>query len=363
MQADADMTAMPSPAALQSLVNRKLDALQFGPSQRAIVFDPVVCGLGGQISGRIHTLALALALGRKALFIGLADPPYSQSLEPLHSPEAQPTDPKLVPLATLKAPQDDPVVRYDPLHMVIDSPEFGPLLLARASEFLETEIADRLLLEGLIFNWMKPTAAMASFCESERRKLGVDGTTLGVHFRRGDKTVETAFVPAAEINRQIAAIHRQWPFSSVFLASDSPMAPQEIACPNGVRLLFDAGEKRYNNANHKMLIASPKLADEETRVAFKNIALLAACGGVVGQDNAHFATLAAGAILARENKPARIALIDGRIAEKSSPLLSAWYQIKLAVRAIARRLFPHLTARARAARAAAAKDPIPSPPR
>ena len=354
---------MPSPAALQNLVNRKLDALQFRPSEHTIVLDPVVCGLGGQISGRVHTLALALALGRKALFIGLADPPYGQSLTPLHSPEVLPGDHKMVPLADLTVAQNDPVVRYDPLHLTIGAPGFDAVLLARVSKRLGTDIPDRLLLEGLIFNWMKPTAAMASFCESERLRLGIDGTTLGVHFRRGDKAVETAFVPAAEINRQIAAIHRQWPFLSLFLASDSPLATQEIVCPDGVRLLFDAGEKRYNNANHKMLIASPDLADEETQVAFKNIMLLAACGGAVGQDNAHFATLAAGAILAREGKPARIVLIDGRIAERSSLLLSGWYQIKLALRAVARRLFPHLTARARAARGAAAKDITPSPTR
>lgn len=354
-------TAMSSPAALQNLVSRKLDAVQYSPSERTIVFDPVVCGLGGQISGRVHTLALALALGRKALFLGLADPPYGQSLAPLHSPEALPDDPKMVPLATLTVDQKDPVVRYDPLHMTIGGLGFDAVLLASVSERLGTEIADRPMLEGLIFNWMKPTEELASFCESERLRLGIDGTTLGVHFRRGDKTVETAFVPAAEVNRQIAAVHRQWPFQSLFLASDSPLAPQEIVCPDGVRLIFDAGEKRYNNANHKMLIASPELAEGETRVAFKNIALLAACGGAIGQDNAHFATLAAGAILAREGEPARIVLIDGRIAEKRSLALRIWFQIKLALRAVARRLLPHLTARAQAARAAAAKDLTPPP--
>jgi hypothetical protein len=354
---------MPTPAALQELVNRKLDALQFAPGERTILFDPVICGLGGQLSGRVHTLALALAMGRKALFQGLSDPPYGQTLAPLHAPEALPGDPKSVPLADLGTTQNDPVVRYDPMHIIIGAPGFDAALLARASEHLGTQIADRLLLEGLIFNWLEPTAAMAAFCEAERQRLGVGGETLGVHFRRGDKTVETAFVPAAEINRQIAAIHRRWPFTSLFLASDSPLAPQEIVCPDGVRLIFDAGEKRYNNANHKMLIAAPDLAEAETRVAFKNIALLAACGGVVGQDNAHFATLAAGAILAREGQAERIVLIDGRIAEKSSPVLSAWYRLKLALRAIARRLFPQLTARAKAARTAAARDSTPAPPR
>ena len=348
---------MKSHSALQDLVNRRLDALQFGPEERTIMFVPVACGLGGQISGRVHTLALALALGRKAVFPSLADPPYGQSFAPLHCAVARSGDPGEVPLAEIATAQPDQAVRYDPQHMSIESPGFGANLLTRVAEQLGAEIPERLLLEGLIFNWMKPAPAMAAHCQAVRRRLGIDDATLGVHFRRGDKTVETAFVPAAEINRQIATIHQRWAFTSLFLASDSAHAPSEIECPAGVRLIFDADEKRYNNANHKMLMASPELAEEETRVAFRNIALLAACGGTVGQDNAHFATLAAGAILAREDRAERIVLIDGRFAQNRSPLLALWFRGKLAARALARRLFPHLTMRARTARAASRQLP------
>lgn len=199
------------------------------------------------------------------------------------------------------------------------------------------------MLEGMIFNWMKPTASMAAYCRQKAEELGVDSDCLGVHFRRGDKAVETAFVPASEFNRQIAKIHQAWPFSKLFLASDSPLAPDEIKCPPGVRLLFDSEEQRYNNANHKMLMKLPELADQETRVAFKNIALLSMCGGVVGQDNAHFATLSAASIMARENREERSCLIAGRFAEENSWVLARYFSIKNQLRAVARRLFPHLT--------------------
>jgi hypothetical protein len=339
-----------------------LDRQQFGPGDRFLIFLPVPCGLGGQISGRVLSLAMALGLGRKAVFLDPADPPYTQTFAPLHGPVELGSDPYQAPLADLAADQPDRVVCYDPSRMAAFGPQFDRTLIGLVASRTGLDIPDRLHLDGAIFTWMKPTAAVEAFCEAERERLGVGPDTLGVHFRRGDKAVETAFVPAAEINRQIAEVHRAWPFSSLFLASDSPQAPQEVICPQGVKLIFDAGEQRFNNANHKMLLENPDLAEVETRVAFKNIALLARCGGIVGQDNAHFATLASGAILARETRPERIALIDGRHAEKRSSVLTAWFRIKLALRALARKLLPFMTAQARLARARSESRITPSPP-
>ena len=329
-------------------VRMRLDALQWGAASSGdVVFLPVPCGLGGQITGRIQTLLLALALGRRAVFQTLDDPPYGQTFDAMHPPADPGGSRETWPLADLLADQQELVVCYDPARMAVHGPQADAAIMARVAEGLGVTFKDRLVLEGMIFNWMKATGEMARYCSEQRLRLGIGRDTLGVHFRRGDKAVETAFVPAREYNRRIACLHETWAFTSLFLASDSPDACSEIQCPPGVRLIFDNEELRYNNANHKMLIRAPELIHQETRVAFKNIALLAQCGGVIGQDNAHFATLSAASIAARDWSVERTDLIDGRIAERQSMVLSAYFQGKKVARAAVRRLFPQLTTVAR----------------
>ena len=337
-------------------VHRLLDEIQMGPGNKYIIVRQVPFGLGAQISTRIGALLLALALERKAVFPSLSDPPYTQTYEGMDSGIQAGLEERAGPAVMPVAEQQETFVTYSPQVTGLYDTEVDASLMSRIHDRPKTSNLHRLELEGLIFEWMRPTKVAAAYCSEARERLGVRDDTLGVHFRRGDKAVETAFVPASEINRQIAAMHRTWPFTSVFLASDSPRAREEIELPAGVRLIFDEQEQRYNNANHKMLMDSPELAEQETRVAYKNIDLLSSCGGVIGQDNAHFATLAARAIAARLGRTDTIALIDGRIAEKWSPLLATYFQAKTSARKLARRLLPHLTATQRMQRRRAAAD-------
>lgn len=340
---------MTAPASLQATIHQALDALQFGDRARgAIVLNPVPCGLGGQVSGRVLSLCLALALDRMAVFRSLDDPPYAQTFAPLHRPFGLPDELAAIPLVDLRDDQQaQPLICYDPARAGAGHGIAGELILARLRERLGLELPSLRLLEGCILEWMPLTGEAKLHCTHEKQRLAIDEQTLGVHFRRGDKRTESAFVPAAELNHRIADLHRTWPFATLFLASDSPEAPHEIECPSGVRLIFDDREKRYNNANHKMLMASPQLAEQETRVAFKNIHLLSACGGVIGQDNAHFATLAAASIYARTGTPDRTFLIDGRIAERRSALTRLVFAANRRFRALGRRLFPFMTIQSR----------------
>ena len=331
-----------------SAVAAALDAQQSRWDGPRLLFVPAPTGLGGQITGRVDVFVLALATGRTAVFPTPADPPYAKTFD-IPGPIGRPPVDHTVPPVTIGRDQPEPEVVH---HSAAGLSSFGDALRARVADRLRIALADDLALHGAVLAWMRPTPAMAAMVDAASRRLSVTADTLGVHFRRGDKNVETAFVPAAEVNRRIAAIHRIWPFTSVYLASDSDNAPDEIALPPGVSLIFDREEKRYNNANHKMLIGRPDLAQQETEVAYKNIALLCRCGGIVGQNNAHFATLAAAAIIARGGSRERIALIDGRIAEQRSPFLAWRFRSQALLRTLAKRLFPWLTTAARMRRRA-----------
>jgi hypothetical protein len=333
------------------VVSSALDELQYGTGWKYIAVRPASIGLGGQITARKDALRLALALGRTAVFPRLDDLPYTQTFEPMNSPLGLDFSFEDLPPIDVFGDQEEAIVRLDAMTDVVRGPtEVEEALRHKISSRLGLVFHDTRLIDGAILQWMRPTKAVENYVEAERRRLGINTNTLGVHLRRGDKRVESAFVPAKDFNTEIARLCETGRFDSLFLASDSNAAATEIMPPPGIRLIFDRTERRYNNANHKMLLTRPELADEQTRVAYKNIWLLSACGGLVGQDNAHFATLAAGAIYARYGSDAYIRLIDGRIAERRSSSLRAIYTASKLARALGRRLLPGLTTAARARR-------------
>lgn len=337
-----DFNALPDLKEPVLPIKRELSRVQYDQASKYVLIEPVPIGFGGQISGRLLALKLALALERKAIFRSHGDPPYLQTFEPQYA----------------KAPADvdwDLAEPFDPLReQTAVFVRFNYLATRRrlqpigdhVEDWIHRKVIQRYGLagdanvDGEVLTWMRLSASVRSLVEAEQKRLGVTRDTLGVHLRRGDKSVESAYVPAADVNRAIAALRQIWPFTSLFLASDSPDAADEIDLPPGVTLIFDRAEKRYNNANHKMLFQNPELAQQETLTAVKNLALLSACGGIIGQDNAHFPLLAASIVTAHTQQPARIVLLNGRIAELRSPILGRYYHVKRAVRAAVRKCLP-----------------------
>ena len=329
----------------------RLDALQYGEDVPVVVIEQQPHGYGGQLARRIVGLRIGLALGRKAVFPSDADPPYVQSLiRPFLWDTGQPFlwDTGQLgagdPLVELFENDARPIVVFQIFRsrkeLTFNLPKIQRLIEQRLAAAFRLNDDDLLKVDGWIFAWLRFLPEFEQRFECDKLKLGVSERTLGVHLRRGDKRIESAYVPASIFNEAVRGIHKVWDFDALFVASDNAEAPDELDLPFGVKLIFDRSEKRYNNANHKMLLANPSLAREETYVAFKNLRLLAACGGVVGQDNAHFATIAASYILQRDANPDRVVLLDGWTAEKHSASLRLFYEVKRRTREFARRLVP-----------------------
>lgn len=343
-------TATPSitPESLANDVHKvqtALSSLQFSPASRYVLVKSPPIGLGGQITGRVVGLALGLASGRKVVFPSLEDPPYTQSYASMSDTTIEDL-PNVEPMSHTALQSEAPLVVYDPLTLSVSHAQLDELILKEIIRKLDLQI-DQATLKGAIFRWLPLEELTQTFCANRIKELGVGRDTLGVHVRRGDKQVETAFVPVSAINEAINRIHVTWKFTSIYLASDNENVVNEIKPPDGVSIIFDTTEQRYNNANHRMLIENPALAQQETLSATKNIYILASCGGVVGQDNAHFATLSGTALLADGTPPERIALIDGRLVEKRSPMVRAAFTAKRQLREVAKALFPGLRATSR----------------
>ena len=295
-------------------------------------------GWGGQVSYRVLGLKLALAVGRRAVFWGHDDPPYGQAFMPMFT--ATPVDETDAVPFDLDTGHDVPVMVCDYLDVERRQSKSWPEIEAatneRIAELFGIRQIDPLALTGVILGWMKPTPSIANDTEAAARELGISDRTLGIHLRRGDKQIETAYIPPAEFNRRIAALHKRWPFDTVLLASDYAQAPTLLTLPPGVRLIFDANEKRYNNANAKMLDRTPDLAEQETLTAARNVFLLAACGGLIGQENGNFGRLAAAMIVARGTESDRIDLIDARRLEQEDPIRSRIFRVRRLAREIAK---------------------------
>jgi hypothetical protein len=311
---------------LDRALKENLERLQFAEHERVILINQLPIGYGGQLSMRLLGLKIGLALGRKAIFLDDADFPYIQSISGMFS---WPHDPALAadwPLLELREPDPRPLARFD---YFAATKKLGRERLTveewvnrQLEEKLNLTMDDLQKLDGWLIRSLQFVPDFERRLAADVTRLGVSKDALGVHVRRGDKKVETAYVPLETINEAIRRIYAAWKFTRVFVATDSEKAVRDLKLPQGVRLLFDRDETRHNNANHKMLLAYPEMAAEETYVAFKNFRLLCECGGIVGQDNAHFATMAASYIFHRDSSAERIHLIDPNQGTRAAVLMS-----------------------------------------
>ncbi|MDQ2082039.1 hypothetical protein RA307_17765 [Xanthobacteraceae bacterium Astr-EGSB] len=321
---------------------RQLDILQRETAPKVIVYRPVPIGFGGQVASRLEMLRLALFTGRTAIFPRVDDFPYTQIFEPM-GPPYQESWQTAVPF-DLTDGQENNAVFFDPLlHITRDGGSVQNRIQAGIARRLGLPEMNSLVLDGMIFDWMKPTDEVAQWIKGQQSRLNISEETLGVHVRRGDKRIETAFVPLVVIEAAIEHLVRRGDFKSLFVASDSQTTIDTLRRPPGLELIYDSSEMRYDNANHKMLMSNRDLAEQETLTAFKNICLLGSCGAIVGQDNAHFATIAAASIYCRMQDRERISLIDGRYAEKNSGPLRALFAAKRYARIGVKKVLPWMT--------------------
>jgi hypothetical protein len=326
---------------LDQALKEYLERLQFSDHGRIILIDQLPVGYGGQLSRRLLGLKVGLALDRKAVFLSDADVPYSQSISRMFSWSQDTRVAADGPLIELSGFDPRPLVRFDYFvimkqlaRMGLSVEEWVTNLLA---ENLKLTSDDLKKMDGWLIRSLRFVPDFERRLVTDVARLGVSKDVLGVHVRRGDKKVETAYVSLERISEAIHSIYSVWKFAGVFVATDDARVLPDLRLPPGVRLLFDHDEIRYNNANHKMLLAQPEMAAEETYVAFKNFRFLCECGGVVGQDNAHFATLAASYVLNRDSNAERIHLIDPHQGSRAAILLS---RLKWHFRTVVKTMLP-----------------------
>jgi len=202
------------------------------------------------------------------------------------------------------------------------------------------------IFEGCLLNLFQLKPEYDEFVAEARARLGLLDGYISIHYRRGDKKVETPYVPTEVYRNELIGQLKKTGVAKVFVASDSPYAVNDLALSGDVVVVFDGDEIRYNNANHKFLMKNRGLSKQETLTAIKNIMLLSGGVRVVGQDNAHFATLASSVICLKNGGDDYGRLIPGQLLfEKKSVYLR--YKLKEAIKKLVKRILPGLTLRNR----------------
>lgn len=321
----------------------RIDELQSGRSSgRFVLFNHDPTGLGGQIARRVLAIRVGLISNRTAVFIDEDFFPYENAFRPLAS--------FLGSVENL--PELDERLDEDPAPVVIFN--FWSFwqnepLKAKIYGHVPNELSDldepKLAVDGTILSSFRLTREYEDAIAPYLNKIGSLWPIIGVHFRRGDKFVETPYVSAATYRASIESIAGRYNIRNVFVSSDSADAVSELDLdPTKFNIFFDESELRYNNANHKFLMKNPDLASQETKTAIRNIYMLSKCTKLVGQSNAHFASLAAGGIIVNNAAPDFGLLIEPTLAPTSwkSRLAYRTYQT---VRHIAKAAFPKLTLR------------------
>jgi hypothetical protein len=332
--------------ALKGELERRIGALrsriahnQSGHSGRFILFTHDPHGLGGQISRRLLAIRVGLMTARTAVFPDEDFFPYENVFEPLT--EATFAISKSVPPIDLMCLEGDsrPVVYFD-FWACWENKAFRELVYSALPIEVDGIPDGAILLDGIIFSSFRLKASYYSRIAPYLAQIKAMGSVIGVHFRRGDKYVETPYVDSAVYRRHIEAVAARHNIKDVFISSDSPNAMRELALDETLfNIHFDVNERRYNNANHKFLIAHRELAPQETFSAIKNIYMLSCCTQIVGQTNAHFASLAAGRLYATRMDPDFGVLIDPMLAPKnwSMRLLNSIYRYS---RSVGKRILP-----------------------
>jgi hypothetical protein len=320
----------------------RLHELQFSSSKKLLIVAQDPTGFGAQVSRRILGLKLALYFDRTAVFLRDDDWPYVQAFERPHTAMPKEMDLTSIPIFDLNNPQRYDIARFDFWKWWAARDQYPDFFHAMPDALRKFENGAT-VYEGILCSFLKLTPAFLDDANRHLLRLGIGEDVIGVHIRRGDKNVETPFIPISLLANATRRLIEHTRMKKVFVATDDLTSIPEFEKAIALPVIFDPTEVRYNNANHKFLMRHPELALAETRTAVKNLVLLKSCGAIVGQTNAHFASLAAGLICARKNSDEYGILIPGNHVLESSAVKRFFFASKKTVRRCAKILFPFAT--------------------
>lgn len=327
--------------AAKRLLNNLIAKIQSPENNKEIHFYHDPTGLGGQISRRVLAFRVGMLTGARVCFPDETMYPYDMCFTGLPASYELSDDSLLDFGAQWKGAKKfdfwsfwDNENAKNKIYKYF--PDLGDCDLSGVGDI-------GLLLDGAIISFFELTEKYKKYVENEVHRISLPDKYIAVHFRRGDKSVETPYVPAKVYRQAIVSAMNKTNIKSIYIASDFAGALEELDLQGlGANIFFDKSERRLNNANHKFLMKNQNEAENETKSAIKNIEILRRGQVVIGQDNAHFATIAAAYITYSAGGGYYGELISGAVMLKKSH----WriiYLIKNTLKNVVKIIFPKAT--------------------
>lgn len=178
--------------------------------------------------------------------------------------------------------QEDKVVKFNFIRYWND--------VEKRTKYHELSVGNLSFIEfsGLLLNFLELNEIYKNKLTKKINKFNTDSSFLGVHIRRGDKEVESPFIPLSKYVDEIQKICEKNKFKKVFVTSDSEETIIKlIQLIDDKEIFFDKEELRHNTkeSNLNVVLNNKTLKEVETFTFIKNLELLSNCGYILGQSN------------------------------------------------------------------------------
>lgn len=148
---------------------------------------------------------------------------------------------------------------------------------------------------GLLLNFLKLKNGYQKLVDESIKKIKDNEPIIGIHIRRGDKEVESPYIPIERYLNELIKINKITNINKVFVTSDSDYAIEELKeLAFDFTFIYDKNELRYNSkiANIHYARLNDENKKRETETCIKNIYMLSECTYIIGQSNAQFSKIA-----------------------------------------------------------------------
>jgi hypothetical protein len=282
-----------------SVIHNKLDNLQFHSNidnGKFLLVKIHPGGFGAEVSRRLLGLKIGYIFNRTVIF-DYKEMLYENCFYPLGSLDFTQFSLKNIKKLNYHKNQKDKIVYFDFQEFIKNYKLKKYIENWTPNEFKKKENANYFL--GQLMLRLVPLPEYKKYIDISFKRLNWQRPIIGCHIRRGDKNTESPYVPLRIYFYYLKKVVLKTGIKKIFITTDSSEIISKLPNIINSNYIYDNQEKRYNNANHKLVKNNKDIKKQETMTALKILIFLSNCDYLIGQINTHFTSLAAASLYSK----------------------------------------------------------------